>query len=115
MQLMLRAGGQRKPYTAPVYEGYRATVRDLFKQGWRAFFKGLLFRSIYQLGTLYSFYQIGVITSNQSGQKQALEMSWNILKLWAIQIASAMSLNVFHIAQNRYILQNNISEFRGTA
>lgn len=40
-------------------------------------------------------------------------MSLQIIKLWLLQSACDISLNVFHIAENRYILQNNIAEFRG--
>ena len=29
MELMLRSGGERRPYTAPVYDGYRAVIRGL--------------------------------------------------------------------------------------
>jgi hypothetical protein len=53
---MLRSGGERRPFTAPVYEGYQAVIRGLAKQGWKAFFKGLMFRSIYQLGAVYGFF-----------------------------------------------------------
>lgn len=40
-------------------------------------------------------------------------MSLQLIKLWLLQSACDISLNVFHIAENRYILQNNIPEFRG--
>lgn len=56
MELMLRAGGQQRPYTAPVYEGYRGVINGLASQGWKAFFKGLFFRTIHQLGHYYAFY-----------------------------------------------------------
>lgn len=42
---MLRAGGKTIPYTAPVYNGYRETFEGLKSQGWRAFYKGLGFRT----------------------------------------------------------------------
>jgi hypothetical protein len=56
MELMIRAGGQQRPYTAPVYEGYRGVIKGLASQGWKAFFKGLFFRTIHQLGHYYAFY-----------------------------------------------------------
>ena len=52
---MLRAGGESKPYTAPVYDGYIATIKGLMNQGPKAFFKGLFWRSIHQLAHFYSF------------------------------------------------------------
>ena len=53
---MIRAGGERKPYTAPVYDGYQGAIRGLVKQGWKAFFKGFLFRTMHQLGHFFAFY-----------------------------------------------------------
>lgn len=41
---MIRSGGEFQPYVAPVYEGYQQAIRNIAKQGWRAFFKGLMFR-----------------------------------------------------------------------
>jgi len=65
---MLRSGGDRRPFTAPVYEGYQAAIRGLAKQGWKAFFKGLGWRSVHQLGAVYAFFQIGLFdTSNEKG------------------------------------------------
>lgn len=64
---MLRSGGEQRPYTAPVYDGYRGAIKGLAAQGWKAFFKGFLFRSIHQLSTFYSFYEIGLITNNIGG------------------------------------------------
>jgi hypothetical protein len=61
MELMLRAGGQNKPYTAPVYEGYQSVIKGLMSQGWRSFFKGLGFRSIHQLGHYLAFYELGLV------------------------------------------------------
>ena len=43
MELMLRTGGEQKPYTAPVYDGYRGVLKGLMAQGWKAFFKGFFF------------------------------------------------------------------------
>jgi hypothetical protein len=34
---------------APVYEGYQQAVRNLAKQGWQAFFKGLTFRMFHTM------------------------------------------------------------------
>jgi hypothetical protein len=44
---MIRTGGEFQPYVAPVYEGYQQAARNLLKQGWQAFFKGLTFRIIH--------------------------------------------------------------------
>ena len=44
---MIRTGGEFRPYTAPVYEGYRQVIRGLTKQGWKAFYKGVVFRIIH--------------------------------------------------------------------
>ena len=52
---MLRAGGQNKPYTAPVYEGYQSVIKGLMAQGWRSFFKGAGVRSIHQYGHYFAF------------------------------------------------------------
>ena len=49
MELAIRSGQEHKPYTAPVYEGYRAAIRGLINQGPLAFFKGMLFRSIHHM------------------------------------------------------------------
>jgi hypothetical protein len=57
MELMLRAGGQQKPYTAPVYDGYRGVIKGLSSQGWQAFYKGLLFRSIHQSAHYFAFFE----------------------------------------------------------
>ncbi len=48
MQLIIRSGGDRKPYTAPVYNGYTQSIQNLYDQGFKAFFKGCLFRTIHQ-------------------------------------------------------------------
>ena len=112
MELMLRSGGERRPYTAPVYEGYRGVLRGLSKQGWQAFFKGFFFRMIHQMGHFYAFYQIGLIGTNKTGSAESLYMSWQLLKMWGLMSICDCSLNVFHLAENRYILQNNIKEFR---
>ena len=37
----------------------------------------------------------------------------NIFKLYAVQTVCDLSFNMLYIAENRYILQNNIPEFRG--
>ncbi len=110
---MLRAGGQQRPYTAPVYEGYQAVLKGLASQGWKAYFKGLFFRSVHQLARSYAFYEIGLSQSNQSGYSELEAINFQIGKLWLLQCLCDISLNVFHIAENRYILQNNIPEFRG--
>jgi hypothetical protein len=108
MELMLRSGGEQRPYTAPVYEGYRGVFRGLAAQGWQGFYKGLFFRSIHQLGHYYAWYEIGLIQSNERGVAETMAISLQILKLWLLQCACDISLNAFHIAENRYILQNRI-------
>lgn len=112
---MLRAGGQQKPYTAPVYEGYRGVIQGLVSQGWKSFFKGLLFRSIHQSATFFSFYQITLMNNNVGGLYESVSLLSQLFKLWTVQFIFASSLNMFNIAENRYILQNNIPEFKGTA
>jgi hypothetical protein len=46
---MIRTGGEFQPYTAPVYTGYQQAIRNLAKQGWKAFFKGLIFRIVHSI------------------------------------------------------------------
>jgi hypothetical protein len=43
------------PYTAPVYEGYVQTAKNLMKQGWKAFFKGLTFRILHNYIHFYPY------------------------------------------------------------
>ncbi len=43
------------PYTAPVYEGYGQTFRNLMNQGWKAFFKGLTFRIVHNYIHFYPY------------------------------------------------------------
>lgn len=54
MELILRSGQEHKPYTAPVYDGYLATIKGLANQGVTAFYKGFVFRCIHNLGRLYA-------------------------------------------------------------
>ena len=64
MELMLRTGGEQKPYTAPVYDGYRGVLKGLMSQGWKAFFKGFFFRSMHQVGHYVAYYGIGLNQDN---------------------------------------------------
>jgi hypothetical protein len=64
MELMIRSGGEQKPFTAPVYEGYIGAIKGLASQGPKAFFKGLLFRSMHQLAHFYSFTEIAILSGN---------------------------------------------------
>jgi hypothetical protein len=64
MELMIRSGGDHKPYTAPVYDGYVAAIKGLASQGPKAFFKGLFFRSIHQLAHFYAFTEIAILSGN---------------------------------------------------
>lgn len=41
---MIRAGTHTKPYTAPVYDGYRSAIKGLIEQGWKSFYKGFMLR-----------------------------------------------------------------------
>jgi len=106
---MLRTGQEHKPYTAPVYDGYRATIKGLMNQGFSAFFKGLACRCFHQMSHIYCFTQIALLGKHfdEPGQKQ-LNFMTNILKLYALQAFCDISMNGFYIAENRYILQNNI-------
>lgn len=58
---MLRTGHNQKPYTAPVYDGYIGAVKGLMNQGFKAFYKGLFFRSFHQLSHIYGFTQIALL------------------------------------------------------
>lgn len=98
MELMIRAGGQQKPYTAPVYEGYRAVFQGLASQGWKAFFKGLFFRTFHQMANFYAFYEINLIESNKGGASERFSISMQLIKIWLLQCACNVTLNVFHIA-----------------
>ena len=52
---MIRTGGEFQPYTAPVYTEYQQAFRNLSKQGWKAFFKGLTFRICHQIPHLLCY------------------------------------------------------------
>jgi len=54
-ELMIRAGGKTTPYVAPVYGGYRETIQGLQSQGWKAFYKGLAWRSFTTYSHFYPF------------------------------------------------------------
>lgn len=71
-ELMIRAGGKHIPYIAPVYQGYRETIEGLASQGWRAFFKGLGFRSLASLCSLYPLTYMSLGISNQEVESSAL-------------------------------------------
>jgi hypothetical protein len=53
LELMIHAGTDNRPYTAPVYGSYVETIKGLMKQGWRAFYKGAFFRTIHQTAHLF--------------------------------------------------------------
>lgn len=114
MELMLRAGGQNKPYTAPVYEGYQAVIRGLMSQGWKSFFKGLGFRSVHQLGHYFAFYEVSVLEGNNKGMLEVFTTGSQLFKIYMVQSCCDVLLNFLHMGENRYILQNNIPEFKGT-
>ena len=52
-EVMLRAGGKDIPYTAPVYSSYVETIKGLYSQGLRGFYKGLGYRTFITL-TVFS-------------------------------------------------------------
>lgn len=110
---MLRAGGEQKPYTAPVYDGYLGVIKGLMNQGYKAFYKGLFFRSIHQLAHFYSFTEIAILSGNHTFESEKLHLALQLLKIYGLQCLADISFNLFHIAENRYILQNIIPEFRG--
>lgn len=112
---MLRAGGEQKPYAAPVYDGYLGVIKGLMSQGYKAFFKGLFFRSIHQLAHFYSFTEIAILSGNHTYESEKLHLSLQLLKIYGLQCLADISFNLFHIAENRYILQNIIPEFRGSS
>lgn len=66
LELIIRSGGEQKPFTAPVYEGYASTIKGLYNQGPRAFFKGLTFRAMHQMAHFYSFTEIALLSGNQT-------------------------------------------------
>ena len=113
MELMLRSGGDHKPYTAPVYEGYKATVKGLLSQGYNAFFKGLFFRLVHQLAHFYAYTEISLMSGNETGLKETAKFSGQLIKLYLLQCLADVAFNAFHIMENRYILQNIIPEFKG--
>ena len=41
----MRTQSDHKPYTAPVYQSYWNAIKGIKKQGLKAFYKGLFFRS----------------------------------------------------------------------
>lgn len=48
MELQMLSGVKHKPFTAPVYSSYMETIRDLYQQGFKSFFKGTLSTTILQ-------------------------------------------------------------------
>lgn len=60
---MIKTGGKTTPYTAPVYNGYKETFNGLKSQGWKAFFKGLGFRSISSGIYFYPFAMTSILIS----------------------------------------------------
>lgn len=109
LELIIRSGGEQKPFTAPVYEGYASTIKGLYNQGPRAFFKGLTFRAMHQLAHYYSFTEIAILSGNQTHESEKVRIMGQLGKLYLLQCLSDVAFNMFHILENRYILQNNIS------
>jgi hypothetical protein len=94
--------------------GYSETIRGLFKQGYKAFFKGNLSRFYSQMFHTFPL----LITSfdatlNEDGISR-LNPLFIFLGSYALLSISDFAANIFHVSENRYILQNNIAEFRGT-
>ena len=57
-----------------------------------------MFRSIHQLSMFYAFYEVGLITNNTAGIADAVSITGQLLKAWAVQCVCGYSLNVFHMA-----------------
>lgn len=95
---MIRAGGQNKPYTAPVYDGYIAVIKGLASQGPKAFFKGFFFRSIHQMAHYYCFTEVGFITGNQKGGSEMTNTLRQLGKLYILQCLCDVTFNAFQIA-----------------
>ena len=95
MELMIRSGGEFQPYVAPVYEGYQQAVRNIAKQGWTAFFKGLSFRLIHTLPH-YCCYGIFFkdVTSIDSQKFGFLSF---IAKCYGLLFLTDWSLNMFNV------------------
>ena len=92
---MIRTGGEFQPYVAPVYEGYQQTARNLMKQGWQAFFKGLSFRLLHTTPHLLCY---GAFFKDlaQSDSTRFGFLSFVTKSLGMLFIAD-WTLNVFHV------------------
>lgn len=68
---MVRTGSSQRPYTAPIYTSYQSVFQSLKSQGWKAFYKGLGFRSLHQtihsMMFFYTFGEHGPASKNFSG------------------------------------------------
>ena len=91
---------------APVYERYQQAVRNLAKQGWRAFFKGLTFRLLHSMPH-FLCYGAFFKDITESDTKRFGFFSF-MAKSMGLLFLTDWSLNLFHVLENRYVLQNNI-------
>ena len=53
------SGAKHKPFTAPVYTGYKSVIRDLYNQGFQSCFKGLMSSTLLQV--YRSSFRYGII------------------------------------------------------
>lgn len=106
---MIRAGGKTVPYTAPVYGGYKETFEGLKNQGWRAFFKGTLFRSCASILYFYPFTSVPLMISSDEIEEGPV---FEGLKLLGSCTLIELLINPIYVLENRYILQNSIKEFQ---
>jgi hypothetical protein len=92
---MIRTGGEFRPYTAPVYTGYQQVVRNLARQGWKAFFKGLGFRLV--AGVPHMLCYGGLFKFISEDNSQMLGFTQIFLKFLGVVAITDMSLNIFHV------------------
>ena len=62
MEMQMLSGGKHKPFTAPVYSSYVEAFKNLWDQGYKSFFKGLVsssalvfYRSLLRYGILHPY------------------------------------------------------------
>ena len=113
MELAIRSGQNRRPYTAPVYEGYMAAIRGVLSQGPTAFFKGLGFRMFHSLAHYYALTEFSPL-SNFSGAEAIQDIGQKLVLTYMLQCVVDVNFNILYMAENRFILQNSLPEFRGS-
>lgn len=115
LELIIQSKSDQRPYTAPVYDGYYHAITSLHRQGFRAFFKGLMFRIISQL-RLYVYikalaYDSYSLLDLRPDEPKNIFMS-TIKILGFVYLFETIS-SLFPIMENRFVLQSAVPKFQG--